>query len=337
MTDRLTLPRPPRRVVLGVLAAAAVLAAGLQVLGTSPAVSQAAGIVAHRVDEGPGLDPHAGVWDRAAGVELALTAQQTSYPFGGGSIPEVEVRALHDDETLYLRMEWADGHRDDAHGVDEFADAVAVELPGTLGASVPALCMGQADGGVNIWRWRAGDLGEAVGEWPASGHPDAYVDLYPSTDDLWFPAREVGNPYANPGLGTVQDLVAEGFGTLAPAAEQTTRGHGEYRDGGRWSVVVARPFASPGDGQPAFSAGATTDIAFAVWDGAAKERGGEKSVSEFAQLEIADRALPASPSARWWIPGILFMAFALVVLWLLVRPSRSTPPTPEGPEEASAA
>lgn len=177
-------------VLVAILAAAGVL----QLLGANPAVPQGTSLTALRAVELPDLDPGDATWDRAPRVEVPLTAQNVTYPFGGGSVPAVRVQAMHDREVLLVRVAWTDT-TEDASSVrpDEFADAVAVQFPASAGSTAPAICMGQADGGVNIWQWRA----DSERELPASAddlHEGAYADLYPAVDDLHFPAREAGNP-----------------------------------------------------------------------------------------------------------------------------------------------
>lgn len=304
-TASLTAPGRGRARALLVLGAVLLLAALLMAVGANPAVSQTTELYVRRVDGGPGVDPGAGVWDRVPGIDVALTAQETTYPFGGGSVSTVQAQALYDDSTLYLRLSWDDAFRDDRTDAPEaFADAAAVEFPADAAATVPSVCMGQAAGGVNIWQWRAdsqagvpqssGDLGNGT------------ADVEPPADDpVHFPARNAGNPYAQPEAGAMQNLVATGFGTLEPAAEQVLAGEGEYGDGG-WSVVFSRTLPSPGAGQPLFTSETTVDVAFAVWDGHAGDRNGKKSVSQFVKLEFGNEGVPGPNRAGLWIvAGVL--------------------------------
>ena len=163
-------------------------------------------LTALAVDQDPGLNPDAAVWDRPQSVEVTLTAQQLTYPMGGGTVPTIEARALHYQDMLYVRLHWADAQPNDRTvAVEDFADAVALEFPAESAASVPSICMGQADAGVNIWYWRAdGEAGPP--DLPAEIYPNTLVDFYPSTDDLYYPARAVGNPVAT--RSAVQNLVA---------------------------------------------------------------------------------------------------------------------------------
>jgi hypothetical protein len=277
-----------------VLVAALAAAGGLQVLGANPAVPQGTTLTAFRAAALPGLDPGDATWDRAPRVEVPLTAQNVTYPFGGGNVPAVRVQAMHDGETLLVRVTWGDTSEDaSAVRADGFSDAVAVQFPAAAGSSAPAICMGQADGGVNIWQWRA----DSEGALPASAgdlHQGAYVDRYAAVDDLHFPARAAGNPYARPDGGPVQDLVATGFGSLGPAGDQQVTGRGA-RDGDGWTVVFSRPFATGDEARPEFGVGTTTDVALAAWNGAEGDRSGQKSVSEFLRLSLSDDPLPARP------------------------------------------
>ncbi|HEX6237737.1 MAG TPA: ethylbenzene dehydrogenase-related protein [Acidimicrobiales bacterium] len=292
MRSRLTRMSQTRRRAL-VLVATLAAALTLQTLGANPAVPQGTSLTALRAAELPDLDPGDSLWQRAPEVQVPLTAQNVTYPFGGGSLPAVRVRAMHDGESLLVRVAWPDRSEDtSAVRAEDFADAVAVQFPATAGSTAPAVCMGQADGGVNIWQWRAdseGDLSAAA----ADLHEGAYADLE-STDDVDFPAREVGNPYAQLGGGPVQDLVATGFGTLEPAGEQEVAGRGA-RDGDGWAVVFARPFAAADASRPGFAVGTTTDVALAAWDGSQGDRNGQKSVSAFLRLSLSDERLPSRP------------------------------------------
>lgn len=303
--------RPTRRIGMAlVLAAAVFVAGGLQILDANPATSQTTAITALRVDDGPGTDPTAGVWDRVPEVEVPLTAQQTAYPFGGGTVPAVTAQAVHDDNDLYLRVTWQDTTSDvGTDAPDDFADGLAVQFPAQAASSVPAVCMGQADSGVNIWHWRA-DSDAGPPETAEEVSPNAVVDIPEDADDD-FPARVVGNPFADAGAGAVQNLIAEGFGTLSPADDQRVEGHGEYDDK-TWSVVYARELESEAPDQPAFVDGEDTDMAFAVWDGDNDDRNGQKSVSAFATLSLSDDTVPGEGS-RWIVPFVALLLAAAVI------------------------
>jgi len=146
------------------------------------------------------------------------------------------------------------------------------------------VCMGQADSGVNIWHWRADS--EVTERDPNVVYPNSSVDAYVSKDDLWYPARAAGNPFARTDIGPVQTLVAQAFGTLSAAESQDVQGHGRYADGS-WAVVFKRQFAGGNDDQATFTESGETDMAFAIWNGSEGERNGMKSVSPFVTLKVS--------------------------------------------------
>ena len=239
-------------------------------------------------------DPYAGVWGQAATVEVPLTAQQTTFPMGGGTIQSITARALHDEESLYVLVEWQDDTQDTGvQRPQDFRDAAAVQFPSVAGGTIPFFCMGQADGHVNIWHWKAdwqADIDQAYAG-VADAYPDLQVDYYPQADDPAFnPARAVGNPLAALERATpIENLVAGGFGTLTTSDIQTVQGGGEWRDG-KWRVIFARRMWEKLDSLAKFAPGEGSDAAFAVWDGANGDRNGQKSVSQFVHLEIVPLA-----------------------------------------------
>ncbi|WKZ82363.1 MAG: ethylbenzene dehydrogenase-related protein [Acidimicrobiia bacterium] len=294
------------------LLVALVAAAGLRVLDANPAAAQTQSITAWRSEIAPGLDSASEAWQQIPPVQLRLTAQNVTTPMGGGSIPLVSVRALHHEGTLYVNLQWADSTANtDARAVDRFVDAVAVQFPGLAAATVPAICMGQADGAVNIWYWRA-DGGGSVLPY------DGYVDYYLAEDATHYPPQAAGNVLT--GTQTVQNLIAGGFGSLTPLDQQAVEGAGAY-DALTWSVTMARTFAAPGADQPSFVAGAAIDVAFAVWDGAQADRNGQKSVSSFARMQISDSTYGNTASGgdgtALWMQALYVLGALATVLFLV--------------------
>jgi complex iron-sulfur molybdoenzyme family reductase subunit gamma len=265
------------------------IAVALRVTDANPALAQTQTIGAWRVSAQPSMDGSTPEWQSILPVFLPTTAQQVTPPMGGGTVERLAVRAVHWEDRLYVMLEWSDFTPDylsDRH--EAFTDAAAIQFPAEAGSEVPAICMGQADQAVNLWQWRS-DQQEDLPELPADG----YTDLYPSTDDLYFPARAAGNPLSQLDRSPVRNLVAGGFGTLTAADQGELQGHGLYSDG-RWMVVYSRPFDPSGELQPAFGGEQSIDVAFAVWDGSKGERDGIKSVSAFTQLVVT----PEDPPRR---------------------------------------
>lgn len=310
-------PKLIRRRGMALLAIVAVAAIALQVADVDPAVAQIPELTAHEISSSGALDPGARLWDRAKPVAMPLSAQEGVWPFGGGSVSMVEVRAVHTDTELFIKLAWKDATIDDqALGVDQFVDAAAVEFPSEARSSVPALCMGQADGGVNIWYWQAGmsqGRPQTIEELSEYG----YVDLYPSTDDLYFPARAAGNPVATPLL--VTDLVAVGFGTLSHASVQNVQGR-SVRSNGGWEVVFSRGLSDASIDQIDLGEEPTVDVAIAVWDGSRGERDGRKSVSQFVLLNVSPDGPPQQGLVMIAVLGLgVLIAGALILQQLTDR------------------
>ena len=292
---------PGRRRLGGPVAVAIVIAGGalLGALGIAPVRSQVLTLEAARTASAVSVDdPWAAVWDGAPSVEVPLSEQNLVLPFGGGAVDRVTVRAMYDESRLYLSMEWSDASREDAvNGVEQFSDAAALQFPSEIGAT-PPYTMGSAGQPVNIWQWKAVwqadiDSGFATS---ASRYPDTYVDLYPNADDPAFnTAEHVGNPLAQrTHASPVENLIAEGFGTLTSSEVQDVAGSGEWRDGA-WRVVFARPLTTSADGLADFAEGRSTQAAFAVWDGASADRNGLKSIAQFIQLDVGQATDDGAP------------------------------------------
>lgn len=290
-----------------IVAAAVVLGVLLHLAQLNPALAQSTEITAWQVAPGQPMGPGTAIWHDVPVVELPLTAQQVTVPMGGGSIPMLQVKALHADGRIYLHVAWADATQDErTDAVEAFADAVAVQLPAIAGTSVPAICMGQIDQGVNIWQWRA-DSQRGVPAKP----PNGYADDYPENGDLDYPARVAGNPFADPAGGSVQNLVAGGFGTLEPAAGAGVAAVADYQSNG-WATVFDRALAAPGPDQPELGLQTATDVVFAVWNGSEGDRDGQKSVSAFATLRLIADA-PPSPAGTYLIVSLTLVSLLAVI------------------------
>lgn len=74
----------------------------------------------------------------------------------------------------------------------------------------------------------------------------------------------------------VENLFAEGFGTLTPSDTQYLKGVGVYRDGG-WTVVLSRSLSAPTAKE--ISLGKNLPVSFAVWEGGNGERDGFKAAT----------------------------------------------------------
>jgi mono/diheme cytochrome c family protein len=211
--------------------------------------------------------------------------------------PELAVRAIHDGKSIAIRMDWQDATRDD-HPVrpQDFEDMAAIQF--VKGPSEPFLGMGAADAVVELWHWQA-SWNAATRPDVESAHPNMAVDMYPfekpgashaldRQPPEYITAKAAGNPRSDPGRGfSGSDLAAKGFGsvTFRPKASQLVAARGEWKDG-RWTVTLRRPLVVPADGGVSFAPGGRVSAAFALWDGAARDRNGQKLVSIWHDLRL---------------------------------------------------
>jgi len=242
--------------------------------------------------------PSDAAWNDAPTFAATLILQDMVEPrLMTASTPQVRVQAITDGSEIAFRLAWSDSTHDDLPGAARFADACAVQLPSARGPDLPAPQMGESGRRVEITYWSA--------FWQAAvdGRPDSISALYPGArvDHYPFdapslapgseeqaamalryaPARSLRNPMARPlpGEAPVQDLIAEGPGTLTPAPVTRSRGAAEWA-GGEWRVVLTRALPEP------ISTAERSQVAFAVWDGAHQEAGARKMRSIWIPLSV---------------------------------------------------
>jgi DMSO reductase family type II enzyme heme b subunit len=243
-------------------------------------------------------DPAADAWQMVPEHVAKLLPQDLVEPrVVTPTTPEVRVRAITNGTQVAFRLEWADADLNDLPGAGRFSDGCAVQVPQKAEVTSPDPQMGNAGRGVQITFWRA--------DWQASvnGRADTIKELYPNAviDHYPFnapalehdanaqaqmarryaPADAVGNRRSGPRTSAVEDLIAEGPGTIAPAPSTSSRGHGVRTPAG-WTVVITR--ALP-DG---LSPTSRTQVAFAVWQGAAQESGARKMRSGWIGLAMRE-------------------------------------------------
>jgi mono/diheme cytochrome c family protein len=215
--------------------------------------------------------------------------------------PALHVAALHDGKSLAIRLTWNDATKNDqAVRPQDFEDMAAVQI--YKGNAEPFLGMGAADKALDVWLWRAG--------WPArpgeaadvdTTYPNMAVDSYPfekagggprphaadRQDRDFLTAHAAGNQLADSSRAlSAGNLRAKGFGTLTmrPKVSQAVTASAAWNDG-RWTVVLRRPL-DVGDVGVALTPGDRLSVAFALWDGEARDRNGQKLVSVWQDLQL---------------------------------------------------
>ncbi|OGV70599.1 MAG: hypothetical protein A3K19_06520 [Lentisphaerae bacterium RIFOXYB12_FULL_65_16] len=275
---------------LVVLALAAMALAGCRKKAPPPIPQNVTMIAAATVP----ADAAAATWQSAPEYVAKLLPQDMVEPrLLQASTAEVRVRAIHDGVEVAFRLEWADATVDDQAAGARFCDGCAIQWPAKIEPNVPAPQMGEIGHPVEIAFWNAGWQATFNGRGDSIKdiYPNAVVDHYPfeaaslpngsaaqtEMATRYAPARALGNAMAGPRSTPVQDLVAEGPGTLASAAATTSKGNGQRSPAG-WTVVITRRLPAGMNRQT------PTQIAFAVWEGSQQEVGARKMRSVWVPL-----------------------------------------------------
>lgn len=256
-------------------------------------------ISVHRVPALPD-SPDAAAWNDVEPVQL-----RTAPVWWRDDFPNsLAVRAVHDGQSIAFLLNWADAVPDQITGKTEsFRDAAAIEL--FSGPAEPFLGMGSTAAPVDAWLWSAGrdvphDLEDV--------NPNVIVDQYPFSESLVgtaefhrpgtrtaeqnplsLSALAVGNPNVPDSSARYGSaLVAAGPGTLTfrPAINQSVETQGRWIDG-RWSVVLKRALSAETPAQGlSLKPGQRVSAAFAVWDGAHRDRGPQKVITIWQDLVL---------------------------------------------------
>jgi mono/diheme cytochrome c family protein len=218
--------------------------------------------------------------------------------------PGLSVQAVHDGKTICFRMTWADHYpNQDSGRSEDFEDAIAVEL--FRGKSEPFLGMGAADAPVDMWFW---DADRQSADDIEKVNPNVVVDIYPFNETvvttaqydragtrtaaqppISLPALAAGNqivPSEKTRAASSLETAGPGSSTFRPAKSQLVDAHGQWTEG-RWTVVMTRALqVDAATAGVSLEPGARASVAYAIWDGGAKDRDGKKLVSIWQDLEL---------------------------------------------------
>ncbi|MHC4547392.1 MAG: c-type cytochrome [Planctomycetota bacterium] len=209
-------------------------------------------------------------------------------------------QAVHDGETLALRLIWQDATENAANlRNDEFHDGAAVQL--SWDADPPFFGMGHEGSAVLIWSWKA--------SWQEDrgGYRDI-ESIYPHLNlDTYFPVQRDLGPGERPDRERVSaphhdPTYLSGWGAKNPVSDPDRPSAVEViRAAGQGSVTTQEREAQTVQGQAVWDRGVWTlemkarlapercrglFVAFAVWNGAEKDRNGQKSVSIWHRLDL---------------------------------------------------
>ena len=241
-------------------------------------------VAVHRVDPARSAeldDPDAALWDQAPEVRVVLAPLW----WNDDSVVEARLAGLHDGETVALRLTWADASRGDRllDGAT-LRDAAALAFSG---ASAPPLFgMGSAEHPINLWHWKAFELGDAAGLLDLIESPPHALGLT-HTDEVRLDAP-VYLPALDRGPGGAHALTAQSHQHVVDAFPHglEVRSQARWKDG-RWSVVFRRALEPRSASEVPLRPDSRIQIACAIWNGAVGDRLGQKSISIWHELALA--------------------------------------------------
>lgn len=235
-----------------------------------------------------------------------VTIRTTPLWWRDGPQSNLQVAAVHDGQSLAVRLTWDDRQADRHAGKTEsFRDAAAIEF--SSGGAEPFVGMGAKGTILDLWLWDADRAAPADLE---EVNPRLVVDVYPFNEkqgaetaeydrvgtkttnqaDISLPARTAGNQIARSSAhpSGASSLTAAGPGTInfRPRENQEVKARGEWQDG-HWTVVFLRPLKSKVG--VSLTPGAHVSAAFALWDGAHRDRGPQKQISIWQDVVLEDK------------------------------------------------
>lgn len=260
------------------------------------------------VPELPGKEFDHKAWGNASFITVPVSPQNIINPaLKVATVSSVKVKSINDGKTISFLLEWVDSTRNALVDVNRFSDQVAIQFP-VDPSSYPSFMMGNQNGRVQIIHWKAlwqDDIEKGYTD-VKSVHPNYWTDLYYFQDKTAdsgsyamnskvenFSSKEAknymhgayaGNPMSifdrkNPS----EEAIAEGYGTLTTQPIQNAFAWGKWENN-TWRVILSRPIKSEDTSDAVL--GYRSMMAFAVWDGQARNIGAIKHYSMWVILDI---------------------------------------------------
>jgi mono/diheme cytochrome c family protein len=265
-------------------------------------------IVARQISGEIDLNPFAGQWNNVEPVRVSLTPLW----WRDDRVEKVDVRAVHNGEEIAFLLSWEDqDNNDNLVEIQSFSDGAAIQLSSQ--DDPPFFGMGEQNAPVHLWHWKSawennGDKRRDI----EHNYPDAAVDYYTSQknydrgqafelsasasrfhDPQLMTGWGAGNPVSDPtNESSAEEAMSKGLGTYTtqrPKMEKVDA-RGVWNNG-KWHVIFTRSLTASDENGLSLKAGGSASVAFAIWDGRAAERNGQKSVSIWNSLLIEQSSL----------------------------------------------
>ncbi len=242
------------------------------------------------------------VWKTVPVVRQPLERQFLVEPKPANvGVKELMVQSIHDRRYIAFRLTWKDATENDGTGIMNFSDGIALQFPVNRNP-LPQYFMGEPKKPVHILHWKAWRSRDVKGGFQSvrSAYPNMAADVYnfdyqvkgvgtektQAERDIFIPGKAAGNPLSFAHKEVIEELNAEGPGTLASKKIENTYGEAEWKNG-EWTVMFRRPLSVSDPASVQFRPGEKMPVAFAVWEGSHRESAGRKAVSPaWAELKV---------------------------------------------------
>ncbi|HLF18706.1 MAG TPA: c-type cytochrome [Candidatus Omnitrophota bacterium] len=248
-------------------------------------------------------DPLWEEWSKIEPISIGLTPLW----WRDERIEKVDVKVVYNQDKMAIYLSWNDPIQDDdVVAMQAFSDGAALQF--SMKKDPPFFGMGNPQDSVYMWHWKSGWQNTTDGRKDIeSRYPNIGTDWYSSDkhyqhgeefdpkessakyhDPQFLTAWGAGNPVADvEKTENAEQAVAAGQGTYKayPAAATDVDANGVWKDG-RWHVVFVRSLKVSNKKDLQLDRANTVSIAFAIWDGSAHDRNGQKSVSIWNELVI---------------------------------------------------
>jgi DMSO reductase family type II enzyme heme b subunit len=237
---------------------------------------------AERIPRPLPLSPDDPAWSWAEEQEIVLAP----LAWRDESVVYAVVGAVHDGETVAIRVRWPDASGEVALFSDTYeTDAVAVQF--SSAQAPPLFGMGAPGRPTNVWHWRSLRLSDIAGA----------LDLVDVSPHVYEPSRleevRLDVPVYRR-LEGVPELARHGdtlttSGVASVAEAQSSPGEVDAVprwSEGEWAVVFSRTLDPAGQADVRLNAGTSVRFACAIWNGSAGDQGPQKSISIWHELAI---------------------------------------------------
>lgn len=242
-------------------------------------VQQRRQLVAHRLNGDLPVTADDPAWAGVAEQRLVLAPLH----WDESSVQSAMIAAVHDGEEIAIRLRWDDPTRDDRMvGGSRFPDAAAIQF--SAESRPPLFGMGSGAIPVNIWHWKAYHPEDVSGfmELADVGRHHAV----PTGAEKGAAGVHGGIPAPESTGGSVTATGAGSARMFAASSVQIDVSSSWADDG--WSLVFQRALPPRATHEVELSPGSKLQIACAIWNGAAGDRGSRKAISIWHELVIEE-------------------------------------------------